>query len=591
MNDTLLPFSGVVGQSSLKTALILAAIEPRLAGVLISGPRGVAKSTLARGLAALDRQAEGRFVTLPLGADMPQVVGTLNLSQALGAGEVAFEPGLIAAAHGGYLYIDEVNLLADPLVDVLLDVAASRINRVARDGIVHAHPAEFVLIGTMNPDEGTLRPQFSDRFGLCVELEAAPSAAERRAIVDARLAFEADPAGFADAHRTAETRLADAIEAARTRLTEVAVPDAACDTIARRSAAADVEGVRADIHWRQAARAHAAWRAHDTVTSVDVDAVAEFVLCHRRGPGARPTDDADDASPDRDGGRNSGSNDAPETGQAGHDDSPVSRDRDDDADAGTGDWGGMPPRHVGAAAPVTLAREWTRPSRRAPMPRHASAPTASRLANGRVPAMRAFGTHSRDTGAGVDWFTTLMHRATTGARDESPCFRQPQPRRQLFECVLLDMSASTLAHGGQARARAVVAAINQAAHRARSWAGVMVFRGRQCDWLVTPGRARASIDGCLDSASAGGGTPLSAALTEARDRIEQQCRRAPELSVRTWLITDGRARLDPTPTRWPWELIVVDSELTRVRLGGARRLAASLGGVCVTLDDVAGCAR
>ncbi|MGN8160691.1 ATP-binding protein, partial [Salinisphaera sp. SWV1] len=322
------PFAAVVGQDRLKTALILAAIEPALAGVLVSGPRGAAKSTLARGLAAIDARAAGRFVTLPLGATEEQVIGSLDLQRALGTGEVAYRPGVIGRAHGGYLYIDEVNLLADPLVDVLLDVAASKINRIERDGISREHAAEFVLIGTMNPDEGELRPQFADRFGLCVELEPRYRADERRAIVDQRLAYEQDPATFAASWADAQAQLAAQIEAARTRLSNVICPETSKVAIAERCVAADVEGVRADLHWRQAARAHAGWQGRNAVSEADIEAVAEFVLCHRRhseSAGGEP-----DSGPPRTGGSDPGN----------------AADGEQGGDSG---WGGLPPRHVGRA--------------------------------------------------------------------------------------------------------------------------------------------------------------------------------------------------------------------------------------------------
>ncbi|MBW6128305.1 AAA family ATPase, partial [Pseudomonas aeruginosa] len=190
------PLSAVVAADELKLALCLAAVDPAIGGVLIEGPRGMAKSTLARGVAEL--LPAGEFVTLPLGASEERIVGSLDLDAALGEGRARFSPGVLAKADGGVLYVDEVNLLPDHLVDLLLDVAASGVNLVERDGISHRHPARFVLIGTMNPEEGELRPQLLDRFGLNVRLDTQPPPAERAEIIRRRLAFDADPQAFVE---------------------------------------------------------------------------------------------------------------------------------------------------------------------------------------------------------------------------------------------------------------------------------------------------------------------------------------------------------------------------------------------------------
>jgi magnesium chelatase subunit I len=274
------PLAAVVGADELKLALCLTAIDPRIGGVLIEGPRGMAKSTLARGLA--DLLASGQFVTLPLGATEERLVGTLDLDAALGEGRARFSPGVLAKADGGVLYVDEVNLLPDHLVDMLLDVAASGVNLVERDGISHKHPARFVLIGTMNPEEGELRPQLLDRFGLNVALSGQTVPEQRGQIIRRRLDFDAAPQAFCEQWAPQQQALKTRCETARSLLAGIELDDASLAKITERCFAAGVDGLRADLVWLRAARAHAAWRGARAIADVDIEAVAEFALRHRR---------------------------------------------------------------------------------------------------------------------------------------------------------------------------------------------------------------------------------------------------------------------------------------------------------------------
>jgi len=319
------PLAAVVGAESLKLALCLSAIDPKIGGVLIEGPRGMAKSTLARGLA--DLLASGQFVTLPLGTTEERLVGTLDLDVALGEGRAQFSPGVLAKADGGVLYVDEVNLLPDHLVDLLLDVAASGINRVERDGISHRHASRFVLIGTMNPEEGELRPQLLDRFGLNVALEGQPPPEERSQIIRRRLAFDADPHGFCEEWGSRQDDLRKRCQLAREVLEEVPLDDQALGVITQRCFAAGVDGLRADLVWLRAARAHAAWRGALSIAPQDIDAVAEFALRHRRRHSPEAPQGSEPPA-------------APPSGSA------------QGADA-QGQWGGLPPQ----AAPMGQRRD------------------------------------------------------------------------------------------------------------------------------------------------------------------------------------------------------------------------------------------
>ncbi|NYH41288.1 magnesium chelatase subunit D [Micromonospora jinlongensis] len=312
---TVFPFSAVLGMADMRLALLLNAVSPAIGGVLVRGEKGTAKSTAVRALAALlppVRRVAGcrfgcdpaepdpacpdgphpagaaaetrpaRLVELPVGAAEDRVVGSLDLEKALGEGVRAFEPGLLAAAHRGVLYVDEVNLLHDHLVDLLLDAAAMGRSHVEREGVSVSHAARFLLVGTMNPEEGELRPQLLDRFGLTVEVGASRDPEVRVEVVRRRLAADADPAGFAARWADADAEIAGQVAAARRRLPGVRLPDAALRQIADVCAAFDVDGMRADIVTARTALAHAAWHGRDRVSIDDVRVAARLALPHRR---------------------------------------------------------------------------------------------------------------------------------------------------------------------------------------------------------------------------------------------------------------------------------------------------------------------
>ncbi|HEX9832441.1 MAG TPA: AAA family ATPase, partial [Mycobacterium sp.] len=280
---TTYPFSALVGHDRMRLALLLCAVRPEIGGVLIRGEKGTAKSTAVRGLAEVLAAVDGAaLVELPIGATEDRVVGSIDLQKVLRDGEHAFSPGLLARAHGGVLYVDEVNLLHDHLVDVLLDAAAMGRVHVERDGVSHSHDARFVLVGTMNPEEGELRPQLLDRFGLTVDVHASRDVDVRVEVVRQRMAFEADPAGFAARYAAADAELVGRIAAARDRVGSVTLPDSELRRIAALCAAFDVDGMRADLVVARTAVAHAAWRGAHTVLEEDIRVAAELALPHRR---------------------------------------------------------------------------------------------------------------------------------------------------------------------------------------------------------------------------------------------------------------------------------------------------------------------
>ena len=317
------PFTAIVGQEQMKLALILNLIDPALGGVLIRGEKGTAKSTAVRGLTDLLEEvqvSEGcpfhcrpghgdlcaecrektelrtvpyrrRVVELPVSSTEDRVVGSLSMEQAIKKGEKVFEPGLLAQANGNILYVDEINLLDDHIVDVLLDSAAMGVNTVEREGVSYSHPARFVLVGTMNPEEGDLRPQLLDRFGLVVEIRGEQDIALRGELIRRRMEYERDPAAFCRAWEGEQAALRARVRAAQERLDSVAIPDSLYLDAAKIGVALQVDGHRADITLLKAVRILAAFEGAEAAERDHLIRVAPMVLTHRMR--RQPFDTAD----------------------------------------------------------------------------------------------------------------------------------------------------------------------------------------------------------------------------------------------------------------------------------------------------------
>ncbi len=309
------PFTAIVGQDQMKLGMILNAVNPAVGGMLIRGEKGTAKSTAVRALAALLPELTvvkdcpfncdpgdpthlcqqclarsgnlpcvsrpGRVVELPINATEDRVAGTLDLTHALQTGEKRFEPGLLAAAHRGILYVDEVNLLDDHIVDILLDSAAMGVNIVEREGVSYSHPARFILVGTMNPEEGDLRPQLLDRFGLCAAITGIKDKAGRMELIRRRHDFEYDPAAFAEQFAAKEQALQTKIVQAKKNLPEVGISDSMLSVISNISLEVGVDGHRADLVMMKAAITHAALEGRTEVILEDVLETASLALYHR----------------------------------------------------------------------------------------------------------------------------------------------------------------------------------------------------------------------------------------------------------------------------------------------------------------------
>jgi magnesium chelatase subunit I len=564
MNRPQFPFTALHGQTALRTALLLVAIDPLIGGVLIEGPRGTAKSTAARSLA--DLLPQGRFVNLPLGASEEQLIGSLDIEDALQRGEANFKPGLLARAHQGVLYVDEINLLPDALVDALLDVSASGVNYVERDGVSHRHEARVVLVGTMNPEEGELRPQLLDRFGLYVRADRLIDPATRQRIVRARLEFDAAPSAFLERHAERQRQLAGRLAAARARLRELPFTDAVFSRVGALCHDARVEGVRADLAMLRAARAHAALGERAEIDAADIDAVAELVLAHRRHP--PDDDDSTPTSTPPDGGHapGDGAADRLPDGQAPQGGPPCQPFPED------GGWGALPPesRH---APPIRDVKQVK------PLPPKASRP-AGMPGDAKMRAARAAsvaGTYRRGefASARVDWPRTLVNKADRPLCREHLRYRRRAAPGNFLYCLVLDCSASMLRGGALSFAKGLLLRWSQGIYRQRARLAVITFSGGTARLAQPPARPAACNESWIRALAGGGATPVMAAMKLAASLLRRERRRDPGQDIGLWLLTDGRFEaLPPRPEDADF-CVVVDFEDAPVPLRRAARIAAA----------------
>ncbi|OBF60558.1 hypothetical protein A5756_03320 [Mycobacterium sp. 852002-53434_SCH5985345] len=594
------PFSAIVGHDQLRLALLLCAVRPEIGGALIRGEKGTAKSTAVRGLAALLSEATGDagagLVEMPLGATEDRVIGSLDLQRVLRDGEHAFSPGLLARAHGGVLYVDEVNLLHDHLVDVLLDAAAMGRVHIERDGISHSHEARFVLIGTMNPEEGELRPQLLDRFGLTVDVHASRDVDVRVEVVRQRMAYEADPDAFAERYVDAEAELARRIAAARALVGEVVLPDNELRRIAAVCAAFDVDGMRADLVVARTAAAHAAWRGAKSVEGQDVRVAAELALPHRRrrdpfdDPGidrdqldealAQADDDDREPEPDPPGGGRAAEDPATQPNS-----SAPSKPR--------------PPRPSAPPAKTFRARALTVPGVGAGAPGRRS---RARNSSGSVIAA----TDGNDTSSGahgLHLFATLLsaaERAGSGPLRPGP----DDVRRAIREgregnlvIFVVDASGSMAARDRMAAVSGATLSLLRDAYQRRDKVAVITFRQQEARLLLPPTSSAHIAGRRLARFDTGGKTPLAEGLLAARELIVREKARDRARRSLVVVLTDGRATAGTDPLRRSRAAaarlvaegvaaVVVDCETSYVRLGLAEQLARHLGAPAVRLEQL-----
>jgi len=593
------PFAAIVGQDALREALVWLAVDPFLGGVLVTGTRGTAKSTAVRGLVDLLPQPTP-FVELPVGATEDRIVGTLDVGALLAGGERRFEPGLLARANGGVLYADEVNLLPDHLVDVLLDAAASGRNVVERDGASHVHDARFVLVGTMNPEEGELRPQLLDRFGLCVSVGNDTDVERRVEIVERRLAFELAPDAFARTFAAENERVRGRIVSARALLPFVVASRACVRRAAELALEAQVEGMRADLTIVRAARVVAALEGRTAVTSHDAERAAEPALAHRRRepvrtpPPRRPPLPQPPLS-------KSAPSDASNAASSGSQNGGTDAKRpSDSSEERTGDDSSAPPFDVGMPANLALDAAAREAFAARAAPRDGARGRADTdVANGRARDVRRVSPH---LAALATVRAAALERAsgTTGplvvaSRHARYVVRRGAARRLVVFAI--DASGSMAAAARMRAAKGVVCALLEDAYRRRDLVALLAFRGSGAEVLVPPTRSAIVAYRRLRTLPTGGRTPLAAALRGARDLALVHARRDPGMRTHLVLVGDSRATA-PRENAFGAALreaallrgtgvraLCVDTERGPVRLENTRRLANELGATYRHLDD------
>ena len=650
------PFGAVVGMDDMRLALLLNAVSPAVGGVLVRGEKGTAKSTTVRALAAVlppvdavpgcrfacdpaapdpacpdgphDPGAPGhtraaRLVELPVGASEDRVVGSLDLERALTEGVKAFEPGLLAAAHRGVLYVDEVNLLHDHLVDLLLDAAALGTAYVEREGVSVRHAARFLLVGTMNPEEGELRPQLLDRFGLTVEVAAPRDPAERAEVVRRRFGYDADPAGFAASWADEEAGLARRIAEARARLPRVVLSDDALRQVTAVCAAFDVDGLRADLVTARAAMAHAAWCGRDEVTEDDVRVAARLALPHRRrrnpfdAPGldqetleqalddARPDedppegpDDGGGAPPPPDGGGPApDGGPGPEDGRSSAEGTPEPQ----DGDGGTAQ---APTR--AAVAPADPFR-----TRRLEVP-GIGAGAAGRRSRARSDRGRVVGaTHPNGTVTRLHLTGTVLaaapHQVARGRTGPGLRITREDLRQAVLEgregnlvLFVVDASGSMGSRSRMAAVKGAVLSLLLDAYQRRDKVGLVTFRGAAAELALPPTWSVEAAAARLTELPTGGRTPLAAGLLRAHETLRVERVRDPQRRPLLVVVTDGRAtgarggdhlgearRAAGLLAAEGTAAVVVDCESGPVRLGLAGALGTALGAQTLRLDELA----
>jgi magnesium chelatase subunit D len=552
MKPAVYPFAAIVGQDQMKLALLLAAVDWRL-GVLLRGDKGAGKTTAARGLAALLPEP-APFINLPIGSTEDRLLGGLHLERAL-KGEAVLKPGLLSEAHGGVLYVDEINLLPAHLGDALLDTAASGVNVIEREGLSASHASEFVLLGSMNPEEGLLRPQLLDRFALSVDIAASLDPHQRQVVVERRIAFDRNAVQFLENWAEGQTLLREQIRAARERLNLILCSSETLSQISVTICERGVRSLRADLAAMRASAAYAALVGEQEVQPYHVETVLPLVLAHRA----------------RDKGQSSSPPSPPQQ-------PPMPPPAEDTAQE--------------AMERIFTPKELTAPEVTAAFEsQSARGSSQSAAADNRGPVN---GTRRTESPADLDLRATLNHAVLeTGAvqlRLSDLHERVRKPKAGIRYLFVIDSSGS---HAAQERMRLVkgaAAGLLNRSFKMNDEVAMIVFRGTAAQVVLEPTRILQEAMIALEYLPTGGRTPMAHALDLARSFITP--------ATLLILLTDGRANV-PLRNGDPWQealevasqlhcpALVIDTEIAAQPLGQSRKLADALAGRYVALENLA----
>lgn len=658
------PFTAIVGQEPMKRGLILNAINPLIGGVLIRGERGTAKSTAARALAALlpdievvgdcpfgcdpqwpeamcDSCAERygnreklpvasraiRIIDLPVSATEDRVVGTLDIEKAIKTGEKRFEPGVLATANRGMLYVDEVNLLDDHVVDVLLDSAAMGVNVVEREGISFSHPAQFILVGTMNPEEGELRPQLLDRFGLCVVIGSIAEPGARKEILVRRIQYEKDPVAFYEAWRQEEQLLAERITRARDLLHRVSYAEDDLLAIAQLTAELGVDGHRGDIVILKASVAHAAFEGRSSITQRDILLAAELALPHRLKK--RPLQQGEarlEQLREQLRGLEVGMADqtasmvqqVPATGkkkdlssdeQGSEDDlSPLQsmprREQGTEESSGSSTGRGVP---VPIGDPLKAPRLSTPLDRLSRRNSGRRSLTRTNRKRGRYVFSRPMDGRVEDIAFDATLREAAPHQVDRHRPNVALAIEREDLRRKIrvtraanLVLFVVDASWSMAAAERMVATKGAILSILQDAYQRRDRVGLVVFRQNGAELLLPPTSSVKLAGRMLGEIAVGGKTPLSSGLHLSYQVFMREMRRNPEVMPLMILLTDGAGNVSMTGMT-PHEegckiaelihgsdirSVVINTEHKSFDRGLAQELAFHLGAECYTLEEL-----